>query len=60
MKKEEFDIKIKCLFVNHRNLIERDNEICQNGNGIYDRYKYPVLTAAHTPITPPPMIRISS
>jgi 4-O-beta-D-mannosyl-D-glucose phosphorylase len=28
----------------------RRNEKCENGNGIYDRYKYPILTAEHAPI----------
>jgi len=32
-------------------LIERKNEpLNEIGNGIYTRYKYPVLTAAHTPL----------
>jgi 4-O-beta-D-mannosyl-D-glucose phosphorylase len=31
-------------------LIERPNQVIKNGNGIFDRYKYPVLTAAHTPL----------
>ncbi len=31
-------------------LIDRPNEIIKNGNGIFDRYSHPVLTAAHTPI----------
>lgn len=31
-------------------LCQRPNEPEANGNGIFDRYKYPVLTAAHTPL----------
>ncbi|HPD28652.1 MAG TPA: glycosidase [Phycisphaerae bacterium] len=34
----------------HDALIERPNEIAPGGNGVFDRYKYPVLTAEHTPI----------
>lgn len=34
----------------HNMLIERKNEIVEIGNGIYDRYKYPILTAEHTPL----------
>ncbi len=31
-------------------LLGRCNEKAENGNGIFDRYKYPVLTAQHTPV----------
>jgi len=31
-------------------LITRDNEKLPLGNGIIDRYKYPILTAQHTPL----------
>jgi len=31
-------------------LIAKPNQVLKNGNGIFDRYKYPVLTAAHTPV----------
>src|SRR4029079_5965511 len=31
-------------------LITKPNSSRKNGNGIFDRYKHPVLTAAHTPI----------
>ena len=34
----------------HEKLINRTNEIIEEGNGIYNRYKYPVLTAQHTPL----------
>ncbi len=36
----------------HQALTERKNEklSAENGNGIVDRYRYPVLTASHTPI----------
>jgi 4-O-beta-D-mannosyl-D-glucose phosphorylase len=42
--------KVKALLVQHENLITRKNEPLAEGNGIYQRYKYPVLTAAHTPV----------
>lgn len=42
--------KVKALLVQHENLITRKNEPLTEGNGIYQRYKYPVLTAAHTPV----------
>lgn len=42
--------KVKALFAQHENLITRKNEPLPEGNGIYQRYKYPVVTAAHTPV----------
>ncbi len=50
MRKEEFDRRVKELFNDHQIFIERSNKKVTEGNGIYDRYQYPVLTAAHTPI----------
>jgi 4-O-beta-D-mannosyl-D-glucose phosphorylase len=48
--KEEFERKVKSLFENHEKLIKRSNVRVEGGDGILDRYKYPVLTAEHTPI----------
>lgn len=31
-------------------LISRKNEKCNKNNGVYVRYKYPVLTAEHAPL----------
>lgn len=42
--------KVKSLFEAHSKLITRKNEPVANGNGVFERYKYPVLTAAHTPV----------
>jgi len=50
MNKNNFDNQVKKLFRRHERLIMRRNEKCENGNGIYDRYKYPILTAEHAPI----------
>ena len=50
MKREEFDQKVKALFVDHEKLIARKNEITEKSNRIFNRYKYPVITAEHTPI----------
>ena len=50
MNHKEFGIKLKELFRDHRNLIQRRNEKESKGNGIYDRYKYPVLTREHSPV----------
>lgn len=34
----------------YETLISRENEKILPGNGIFERYKYPILTAAHTPL----------
>ena len=34
----------------HNELITRKNEKICGGNGIYDRYKFPILTGQHTPL----------
>lgn len=46
----EFQQKLKSLLTAHETLITRRNEPQPGGNGIYTRWKYPVVTAAHTPI----------
>jgi len=50
MKESQFQKKVTDLFRQHENLITRKNVKCDQGNGIFDRYKYPVLTAEHTPL----------
>lgn len=50
MTKSQFDKKVKELLENHRKLIQRKNPKQKIGNGVFDRYKYPILTAEHTPI----------
>lgn len=42
--------RVKKLFDEHSKLITRPNEPLSESNGIYQRYKYPVVTAAHTPV----------
>jgi 4-O-beta-D-mannosyl-D-glucose phosphorylase len=42
--------KVKALFEQHEKLLTRKNEIIKEGNGIYSRYKFPILSAAHTPV----------
>jgi 4-O-beta-D-mannosyl-D-glucose phosphorylase len=37
------------MLAEHRSLTERRNERVEPGNGIFWRYRYPVLTAAHVP-----------
>ena len=38
------------LMRNYRNLIDRKNIPYENGNGIYTRYKNPIITSEHVPI----------
>lgn len=38
------------MFAVHEALITRKNEPVEETNGVYVRYKYPVVTAAHTPV----------
>ena len=50
MTKQSFERKLKQLQQNHAKLLERKNRPQQSGNGIFDRYEFPVLTADHTPL----------
>jgi 4-O-beta-D-mannosyl-D-glucose phosphorylase len=45
----DFNQKIRELFQHYESILSRQNEP-QYGNGIFHRYKFPVLTAAHTPL----------
>ncbi len=47
---EEFKEKLAQIEQNYEALITRTNIPEENGNGIFTRYKYPILTGAHTPI----------
>ncbi len=38
------------LFENHNNLLERKNIQTPQVSGIYSKYRYPILTAAHIPL----------
>ncbi|MEN8192223.1 MAG: glycosidase, partial [Bacteroidota bacterium] len=50
MKRENFDKKLNELFEKEKNLLSRNNTKSEKTNGIFVRYKNPVLTAAHIPI----------
>ncbi|MDR1683175.1 MAG: glycosidase [Candidatus Symbiothrix sp.] len=45
-----FHEKVKHLFQAHESLLTKQNEPMEHSNGIYQRYKNPILTAAHTPL----------
>jgi hypothetical protein len=48
--KEEFMYRLLQLKAEQDILLERINVKADDLNGLYTRYKYPVLTAAHTPL----------
>jgi 4-O-beta-D-mannosyl-D-glucose phosphorylase len=50
MMKNSFTKRLSKLNEGYVDLIQRSNELLSPGNGIFDRYKYPVLTAAHVPL----------
>lgn len=45
-----FDLRLSGLQKKHLELTSRKNIPAENGNGVYDRHVYPVLTAAHAPL----------
>jgi 4-O-beta-D-mannosyl-D-glucose phosphorylase len=51
MTKTEFIKRSKELSLTHAQLIKRPNRAQKNGNGVFDRYENPVLTAEHAPLT---------
>ena len=50
MDKAVFNQKIKQMFKQHKKLVEFPNVKLDSTNGIYHRYKYPILEADHAPI----------
>ena len=48
--KHLFNKRLEKLREEHMELMDRSNEVQGTGNGVFDRYKYPVLTASHTPL----------
>lgn len=46
----DFKEKVKALRERHEALLTRVNPKKEWGNGIYDKYEYPILTAEHTPL----------
>jgi len=50
MKNKEFQDRLVALQERYEKLINRNNERTEIGNGIFRRFKYPVLTADHTPL----------
>jgi len=53
MKTVDSSKKIKnyeALMEDYKNLIKRKNSPLLEGNGIYKRYRHPIITASHTPL----------
>lgn len=50
MKSFNFESALKKLQEDHQKLMSRKNVPAKGYNGIFTRYKYPVITAAHIPI----------
>jgi 4-O-beta-D-mannosyl-D-glucose phosphorylase len=51
MNQAEFKKAVQRMFKDQERLLSRRNRRSPDGNGIYDRYEFPVLTAAHAPIS---------
>jgi 4-O-beta-D-mannosyl-D-glucose phosphorylase len=51
MNQAEFKKSIQNLFKLQEKLLTRRNRKSSSGNGIYNRYEFPIVTAAHAPIT---------
>ena len=45
-----YELRKKQLFERHEALLAMKNEPEEWGNGIYERYQHPILTAEHTPL----------
>lgn len=50
MKKAAFEKRLHLLQQSHEILLRKTNTKLEPGNGIFDRFQNPVLTAAHTPL----------
>jgi 4-O-beta-D-mannosyl-D-glucose phosphorylase len=46
----DFDARLKFLVNEHNEIINRKNLVLPSINGVYDRYKYPVITKDHAPL----------
>lgn len=47
---DDFSTRLALLRSEQRTLLDRPNKPVLPGNGIYERYEHPVLTAAHAPL----------
>ncbi|AYL94098.1 glycoside hydrolase family 130 protein [Mucilaginibacter celer] len=47
---QQFKQRLAHLQAEHAQVINKQNEVADTGNGVFSRFKSPVLTAAHTPL----------
>lgn len=45
-----FEERLKYMVGQHNCLVKRKNNRLEGGNGIFDRYEFPVITSEHTPL----------
>jgi 4-O-beta-D-mannosyl-D-glucose phosphorylase len=50
MTYKQFNKRQQQLLAKHQALIQRPNKPDREGNGVFNRYRHPVLTAEHTPV----------
>lgn len=50
MPPEDFQLRRERLFAEHARLVQRRNQTLPDSNGWFQRFQYPVLTAAHAPL----------
>jgi 4-O-beta-D-mannosyl-D-glucose phosphorylase len=50
MTPQEFEDRLRLLLDEQEALIGRPNAVCPGGNGVFERWRDPVLTAAHAPV----------
>jgi 4-O-beta-D-mannosyl-D-glucose phosphorylase len=46
----DFEKALRRKVAQHAKLVEKKNRRVKDGNGVFDRWEHPVLTAAHTPL----------
>jgi len=51
MTKQQFETRLAALTAQHEAVVNKRNEVDGLGNGWYNRYKNPVLTAEHVPLS---------
>jgi 4-O-beta-D-mannosyl-D-glucose phosphorylase len=50
MTPDQFNDRLRLLFSEYQALVDRPNKLDAETNGVFERYRDPVLTAAHAPI----------
>jgi 4-O-beta-D-mannosyl-D-glucose phosphorylase len=50
MSEADFNTRVRLLLRQQEELLTRTNRKLEHGNGIFERYAYPVITAAHVPV----------